>query len=139
MSSEQYAFIHKNAVPTREEWQSAIDAAGFDLQLDPELRPFEDSGFSPCRLFGSGTGFEIYYDGSRETIDEFSEISDGRDFCISFRWGASFAEGAAAMIASYVLAASFGAIVSYEGDDPEDLTTLLAQTIAMLEEVKSRS
>jgi len=137
MANEQYAFIEKARVPTRTAWQEAIDESGFDFQLDPDLKPFEDSGFSPCKLMGSDAGVEIYYDGSDELLSQFSDIAQGRDFCISFRWGGSMIECASAMIASYALAKSFDAIVSYDGETPyHDLNAFLEDTKACVEGAK---
>lgn len=136
MANEQYAFLQKSAVPTRDQWQAAIDACGFDFQLAAELEPFEDSGFLPCTLYGSDAGFEIYYDGSPELLNEFSDLAQGCDFCISFRWGGSMAQCASVMIASYALAKTFGAIVSYEGEEPSDPETLRSETMACIKHVK---
>lgn len=87
MANEQYAFLRKQDVPTRQQWQSAITECGFDFQLDPDLQPFEDAGFCPCKLARSESGFEIYYDGSPELLSEFAGIAQGCDYCIAFRWG----------------------------------------------------
>ncbi len=108
MANEQYAFLQRTAVPTRDQWQAAIESCGFDFQLDPELKPLEDSGFLPCKLAGADAGFEIYYDGSAELLNEFAEIAGGRDYCISFRWGGSMAECASVMIASYAMRLTAG-------------------------------
>jgi hypothetical protein len=139
MANEQYAFLQKTAVPTRDQWQEAIDSCGFDFQLHPELKPFENSGFLPCKLSGADAGFEIYYDCTAELPNEFAEIARGRDCCIGFRWGGSMAEGASVMIASYALAKCFGAVVSYEGEEPQDLEAFLSETQAIIEEVKRGS
>ena len=97
-------------------------------QLDPDLRPFEDSGFSPCKLEGRDTGFEISYDGSEKLLEEFSDLAGDHDYCISFRWGGDMCECASVMIATYVLAKSFGATVTYEGEEPfETLEVFLAE------------
>lgn len=129
MANEQYAFIVKSKVPDRSAWQAQIDACGFDFQLDPQLRSFHDSGFVPCKLHGRDSGFEIYYDGSKETLEAFSEVAGDHDYCISFRWGGDMSECASIMIASYVLAKSFGATVSYEGEPPyRNLDAFLAET-----------
>jgi hypothetical protein len=137
MANEQYAFLEKSKVPGREVWQAAIDDAGFEFELDSELTPFEDSGFLPCKLFGSEAGFEIYYDESGELLGEFSDLAHGRDYCISFRWGGSMTECASVMIASYALAKSFDAIVSYGGEGPyEDLDSFLEETMAIIEDAK---
>ncbi len=138
MAMEQYAFLYKTSVPTRDQWQAAIDESGFDFQLDPELKPFKNSGFLPCMFDGDETGFEIYYDDSQELLEEFAEIRQGRDYCISFRFG-GFDENAAVMIASYALAKNFRAIVSYEGEKPQDLDSFLSETIACIEESRKSS
>ena len=51
MSNTQFAFLRKERVPGKEAWQKAIDEFQFDIRLgiDPELEPFEDEGFSPCK------------------------------------------------------------------------------------------
>jgi len=135
MANEQYAFLNKDKVPSRDAWQASIDECGFDFQLDPALKPFEDSGFLPCKLGGRDAGFEIVYDGSPELLKEFGDLVQGRDYCISFRWGGSMIECASVMIASYSLAKSFGAIVSYEGEDPVgDLGDFLEETRACVKD-----
>jgi hypothetical protein len=140
MANEQYAFLEKDKVPNRQAWQAAIDECGFDFQLDPGLKPFEDSGFLPCTLRGRDAGFEIYYTGSPELLREFGDLAQGKDYCISFRWGSSMAECASVMIASYTLARSFGAIVSYEGGDPyENLGAFLEETEACIEDAMKDS
>ncbi len=137
ISNEQYAFLSKSKVPTREAWQAAIEASDFDFQLDPELKPFENSGFLPCKMMGSDAGFEIYYDEVSNLPGEFRELAQGRDYCISFRRGGSMVECASAMIASYALAKSFDAIVSYEGEDPHtDLDDFLKQTNEVIDYAK---
>ena len=137
MANEQYAFLRKSEVPSREAWQAAIDACGFDFQLDPELKPFEDSGFLRCTLMGSDAGFEIDYDDLANLPGEFRDLAQGRDHCIFFRWGGSMIECASVMIASYALAKSFDAVVSYEGEDPDqDLEAFLQGTISVVDGAK---
>lgn len=119
MAQEQYVFLEKSKVPSRNQWQQVVDESGFDLQIDEELVPFEQTGFLPCRLLGEESGVETYY----QTVSDldspnFNEIAAGRDYCISFRWGSSYQECACAMILSYALAQSFDALVSYEGEPP---------------------
>jgi len=84
----------------------------------------EDSAYSPCILLGSPSGVEIYYEGDPAFLNDFSRIHQGRDYCISFRWGAGPEECACASIASYALAKRFGAVVSYEGEVPLGLEDL---------------
>lgn len=138
MPNEQYVFIQKDKVPSRAQWQEAVDAAGFDLEIDPELQVFEHTGFMPCKLLGEDSGVEIYYSPANEIFDDpavTEKLAGDRDYCISFRWGGSFCETACAMILSYALASSIGAIVSYEGDEPQqDLTALRMEIDEILKE-----
>lgn len=136
MSNELLAFIDKAKVPSREEWQAAINECGFDLQLDPEMKPLEDSAFSPCTLLGSASGVEIWYEGDPEFLKDFSSINQGHDFCIIFRWSGDMGECACASIASYALAKRFGAVVSYQGDGSMSLDDLLQGAQQAVDEVK---
>jgi hypothetical protein len=138
MANEQYAFIQKGKVPSRVQWQEAVDTAGFDLQIYPELQVFEHSGFMPCKVLGKDSGVEMYYSSANEIFGDpaaTEALAGNRDYCISFRWGGSFREAACAMILSYALASSFGAVVSYEGEEPQqDLTALRKETDDILKE-----
>ena len=139
MSQEQYAFIHKSRVPAVQEWQRAVDEAGYDLRIDAEFKPFEHAGFLPCQLNGEQSGVEVYYDLTRDLCDQelAQSIAQGRDVCISFRWGGSFREGACAMILALALAKSFDAILSYEGEPPCDsLDAFQAELAIMLKEAE---
>jgi len=118
MANEQFAFLKSTSVPTRDQWQQAIDRSGFDLKLDPEYEPRTNVGFVPCKLNGAETGVEMYFEDSMEFMQEFGSIAGDRDCCISFRWGSSMQECACAMIASFALASEFNAVVSYEGEPP---------------------
>jgi hypothetical protein len=142
MANEQYAFIHKDKVPAGSEWQEAVDAAGFDLRIDPGLKVFEHSGFLPCVLFGQDSGVETYYSPAKRVLDDaavLEELAGDRDYCITFRWGGRLEEAACAMILSYALASSFGALVSYEGEAPyEDLVALRKDTEAIIKQATKK-
>jgi len=139
MANEQYAFLMRAEVPSRQQWQDAIDECGFDFKIDPTLEPFEHCGFLPCELMGTEAGVEVYYEVSSELREVFGEVARDKDCCISFRWGGSAVECASAMIASYALAKKFGAVVCYEGEDPyEDLGTFLRDTREIIEEAMRR-
>ena len=138
MANTQYAFLTKTNIPSLEQWQEVIDGDGFDFLLDPTLKPFEDSGFLPCKLGGKDSGFEIYYENSAEMLKFIDAIAPGNDYCIAFRWGGRMDECASTMIASYALAKHFGAIVSYEGDTPySDLDVFLKDTNNIIEDAWS--
>ena len=120
MSLEQHAFMTKGSVPSRANWQAAIGQLGFDLQFDQQLKPFEDSGFLPCKLRAKDSGFEIYYEPADDLLTAYPQMKEKvghRDYCISFRWGGDMAECACVLIASAALAKSFDAVVYYPDDD----------------------
>jgi hypothetical protein len=68
---------------------------------------------------------EIYYEGDPAFLSDFASLPQGRDYCISFRWGGATDECACASIASYILAKHFDAVVSDEGAAPVGLEELL--------------
>ncbi len=136
MSNTQFAFLEKENVPTGEAWQRAIDDLQFSVRLtiDPELAPFEDEGFSPCKWGDTDhdVGFEIYYEPAEDVYEDDEEFKavagEGNDYCISMSWGGSMLDCAAVMIASCALAKSFGAVISYEGDGPSQIEKLVQDT-----------
>ena len=129
MSNTQFAFLKRSDVPARSALQSSIDSLGFDLQLDPDLNLLTDSGFSPCVLNGvPDVGFELSLDSTQDMIrdnDFFSAFAGESDICIAMSWRGSMKDCASVMIVSCALAKDFGAIISYEGEPPEPLESLL--------------
>lgn len=132
MSNTQIAFLNRGNMPDREALQASIDRLGFNLKLHPEFTPFEDSGFSPCVLDGAtDVGFEVFYAPTSEVADgdpNLTAIASGRDFGIGMVWHSSMKDCACAMIVSCALAKDFGAVVTYEGEQPEPFETLLENT-----------
>lgn len=132
MSNTQIAFLYRENVPDREALQASIDRLGFNLKLHSEFTPFEDSGFSPCVLDGAmDVGFEVLYAPTSEVADgdpNLTAIAEGRDFSISMIWHSSMKDCACAQIVSCALAKDFGAVVTYEGEQPEPFETLLEET-----------
>lgn len=143
MSNTQFIFINKEDVPTQKQWQMAIDKLNLPvrIQIDKDLRPFEDEGFLPC-MWGNlndDVGFEIFYEAASDACeddDELLEVANGKDYCISMCWGGEIKDCLAVLIASCALASSFNAIVSYEGEDPESvegqLTGIQSELLKML-------
>jgi hypothetical protein len=130
VSNIQYAFIERQSVPSRSQLQEAIDALGFDLKIHPEYTAFVDSGFLPFTLNGeNGPGFEIqYFPASELNSDDEALLryAAGRDFCISMSWRGSMKDLACVLLVSCALVKDFGAVVSYEGEPPESLSSMLA-------------
>ena len=118
MSIELYAFV--NSLPDRAAWQAAIDRAGIDLQLDPELDLAKDRGFSPCVIKGRESGFEILVDNVADVLRGFPSLASvvgARSFVISFRYGGDCAEGACAWGACHALLRFFDAVIFYPDDE----------------------
>jgi hypothetical protein len=141
MSNTQYAFLDSVRVPDCTSLQASIDALGFDLQLHPDLKLLEDSGYSPCVLHGhADAGFELESYLSEDVADgdeEFLAIADGRDQCIAMIWRGSMKDCAAVMIVSCALAKYFDAVVSFGGDPAMSIEELLTGAQDALNEVSS--
>lgn len=103
MSVEVIVYVRDAELPSREEWQRAIDAENIGLQLE-DFSPREHTGFLPARLDGQECGFEYSF----EAVDEWeseevlTEIGD-RDRRVAFVWHSSELDGQAAMLAAAVL------------------------------------
>ncbi len=103
MSVEVTVYLRDAELPSRDEWQRAIDAEGIDLQLD-QFSPREHTGFLPTKLDGQDCGFEYFFQSvdQAEKEDLLAEIGE-RDRSVSFVCHSSEIEGRAAMLAAAVL------------------------------------
>jgi hypothetical protein len=120
MSLQQTAYVARATVPDHAALQAAVDALGFDCKIDTFYVPFQCSGFLPCVLAGSESGFEIYFEAAADVLSDFPNLAGpvaSRDVAITFRWGGDMSECACVLIVSAALAKSFGAIVHYQDDD----------------------
>jgi hypothetical protein len=134
MSLQQTAYIARANVPDRAALQAAVDALGFDCKIDAFYVPFECSGFLPCVLAGTESGFEIYFDSAADVLSDFPQLKErvgNRDVAITFRWGGDMAECACVLIVSAALAKATGAIVHYQDDD------MLYSTEQLVEEARA--
>jgi hypothetical protein len=120
MSLQQTAYVLRANVPDRAALQGAVDALGFDCKIDAFYLPFQCSGFLPCVLAGSTSGFEIYFEPATDVLSGFPHLAGtvgSRDVAITFRWGGDMSECACVLILSAALAKTFDAIVHYQDDD----------------------
>lgn len=138
MSNSQFAFIQRTSVPDRATLQASLDRLGFDLKLHPDFTPFDDSGFLPFTLHGEeGPGFEIFYDSAAQVVgddENLAAIADGHDYCISMVWGGRMKDLACVMMVSCALTQDFGAVVTYEGEEPSPLEEMLHTVQTALKE-----
>ncbi len=134
MSLEMHVFLAKSKVPDRSAWQTAVETFGIPFELYPALDPIRDSGFSPSKIKGLDSGFEIYSYPAEDVLAAYPEISKSigdRDWCISFRWGGDMNECVCALTASAALMKSSDAIAySPEGDE------LIDDFLRLTEEVR---
>ena len=119
MSMDLYIFSDRPA-RSMEEWQSAIDADGFQILLDPTV-VFEDlNGFLRARLDGAGTGFEVDHEDAPALIADFadSDCDFGRAWtsALAFHWGGDARE----MVAAYSTAASYARMTGGVVFDPQE-------------------
>jgi hypothetical protein len=102
------------------EWQRAIDAEGFPLQLDPEVAIESASGFFPARFGDKITGFECYHDDAGEMMDEYPDVDFGRRwaYALSLRIMGDFDELRASYMAATAYArATDGVVFDTEGGE----------------------
>jgi hypothetical protein len=140
MSVEMHVFIAEEKLPTRSEWQGAIDGLGLPIRLDPTLNLLVDSGFSPCHVREAETGFEIGLTNARELVPTYPGIGKrigARNKVVSFFWGGDLAECACVLAAAAGLVQAADGIAYSPSDDLiYDLERLVAETQQCLEEIK---
>lgn len=120
MSLEMNLFLEKQRVPDRGSLQAAIDSLSLPLQLDPEFDAMHDSGFSPSKIKGLTSGFEIFSESASDLLrgrDDLAKAVGNRDWCISFRWGGDMNECACVLAASAGLVKLCDAIAYYPDDN----------------------
>ncbi len=96
------------------EWQHAIAAEKYSLQLDADTRLAAVDGFVPAQMNGLETGFECFNDNAPETMNFLGHDQFDRrwKYALGFRWrGSSFEELQAAWMAATAYAAATGGII----------------------------
>jgi hypothetical protein len=95
------------------EWQTAIDAEDYPLQLSAEMAFEALRGFLPMQLRGERSGCECYHDPADELMRETPDVDFGHawKFVLGFRWGGNFKEMQAAWMAATAYAAATDGIV----------------------------
>ena len=111
MSMEQSVVMQRTRMPTTAQISDKCRALGFDLTLD-EADLFEHTGFLPCTLGGTQTGFEWYSQGLGDGAASDANIDpairkhlEGRDTVVTWRTGSIEAETQAAMICAAAIIA----------------------------------
>jgi hypothetical protein len=127
MSMEVYVFLKKSDLPVVSIWQRSIGDSGLLVDLDLIFDPTKDSGFVPCKLRGSGTGFEYFLspiDDIASSYPDLKEVVQPYDSAATFSWGSRLDECAVALVAAATLAASSSGVMydpqeglEYQGAD----------------------
>jgi hypothetical protein len=119
MSLEMHVLI-VGPPPETAEWQAAIDRLGLPVQLDPATNVVGIRGFSPCKLLGEKSGFELYVDDVNELVSTYPSLAGvgtKAQSAISFRWGGDLGECACVMAAAAGLVTGFSGVAYYPDDD----------------------
>lgn len=103
MSVDLYVFLRERELPTDEEWQRAIQAAGHDLVFD-SFSSREHTGFLPARLAGELSGFEYSFNPiDANEVEKLKAIIADRSHVVTFTLHGNMLELRAAEIAASVL------------------------------------
>lgn len=117
MSVTLYVSCPKSALPTRDRWQAAIEAADFDVVLD-DFNWRTHSGFLPASYQGRSSGFEIMVEDARPVARQLGiKLPEGSDVVVSFSFGSDSDESNAATCASAALAKCVGGVYFDEYSD----------------------
>lgn len=105
MSIELHVYLRDLDVPSREQWQHAINDAGFDLKLDELFSIRQHIGYVPAHLCGVESGFEFYLDAlDKSSVPESASMAlVDYDHVAAFRIGSDLEELIAAMCTAAAL------------------------------------
>jgi hypothetical protein len=118
MSMELWIFSDRQ-LSSITEWQAAIDAEKYPLQLSDEKSFEKLNGFLPSRLRGKLTGFECYHDNASELVRNNASLSFGREwkYVLAFRWlGSKEDETLAAWMAGTAYARATDGVIFNDQD-----------------------
>ena len=118
MSMEIYVLSDRRLASIAD-WQQALDAEGFGLQLSAE-RAFDAlRGHLPAqRGENKEAGFECDHGDAGELIDDYTDIDFGHRWkhVLAFRWGADFA----ACLSAYMAATAYAKATDGVVFDPQE-------------------
>lgn len=120
MALELHIFVEGSRVPSRNDWQRAIEECGFQTLLDLSLDVRRAAGFTPATYKGQSTGFEFRLEPAADVVLSYGHVAShigSRDMCATFRWGGNLAECAAAISAAAGLAKLTDGVYFYPDDD----------------------
>lgn len=114
------------------EWQQAIDAEKYPLQLGADMNPGAVDGLLPAVMNGQQVGFECFNDRAPETMNFLGNDQFNRPwkYALGFRWrGSGFEELKAAWMAATAYAAATGGII-FDHEEGKVLTPQQGRKLA---------
>jgi hypothetical protein len=151
MSMSLWVFSDKE-LSSIAEWQAAVDAEGYPLQLSAEMIFERLCGFFPMHLRGELTGFESYHEDVADVVQACFDIKldHAWKFVLGFVWlGSKENELLAAWMAATAYATATNGVV-LDGEGIRFLTPAQAraivhdlehpspETLAAIKEIKER-
>jgi hypothetical protein len=108
---------------TIDEWQQAIERAGFSLVLNRERPIAALRGYLPAQRGAVESGFECDHFDAAELMDEIDDVDFGRrwKYLLAFRMGGDFNELLGAYIAAAAYAQATDGVV-FDSESGEILT-----------------
>lgn len=130
MSVDIHVILKQDHLATPGEWQQAITAAGFALELDTDFDPEEHLGYLPCRYQDEEAGFEYSFCQLEEgwLDDEVMQSLGDRDSLVTFTTRSDMNGFISSTIASAVLCAITGGLLL--DDSSEELFVEADKAIA---------
>jgi hypothetical protein len=118
--SLEFSVLSDRRLSSTAEWQQAIDAEGFPLQLDPACALAQANGFFPAHFGDKLTGFECSHDDVGDVIDGYPDIDFGRRwaYALGLRIVGDYDELRAAFMAATAYARATGGVV-WDGESGE--------------------
>jgi len=126
----QTAFLRKRTIPDRDALERAAADLGFDLVLTDFYQPFKSTGYHPCRINGSSSGFQLSFKHAADIAVRNPNLASrigARDAAMEFRWTGKPGELASVMILCAALVSQFDALVNYNDEKWQSMDDLLGE------------
>jgi hypothetical protein len=137
VSIDLIVYLRRAAMPTPEQWQQAIRAAGFPVDLDTDFEVDTFTGFLPCKFRGADTGFEYFSEEVKEQDRVEAGLPPGTDFAVTLVTHSDLGEFATSLLAAGALChASSGLLVDPqlgESCASEQVLAWVAEVLSELE------
>jgi hypothetical protein len=121
------------------DWQAAINAEGYPLDLSKDVSFQNLSGFLPCQLREERTGFECYHNDAIALMHQNANVNFGHvwKYALGLRWlGSKHTEAVAAWMAGTAYARATDGIVV---NDQDSLLRTAAQSAEVVRDTEHPS